>query len=333
VCFYHRKALLNFEQAIILIDEEVKAVEQEMTRNLFSEIVMIPTVSHYLISSGGKRVRPILLLFCAHLCGYHGPRAVALASTIEFIHTATLLHDDVVDRAFLRRGMASANSVWGDGASVLVGDFLFTKSFSMIVQDGNLHILEVISAATTRMAEGEVMQLVKKGNPEITEEDYYYVVINKTAVLISAACQIGGILGNASLEKEKSLADFGLNLGIAFQLMDDNLDYTSEEETLGKAIGKDLNEGKITLPLIHTLRNCSRTERHRLAEIIKNPDRQHSDLGYVMETVRDCGGIDYTTQRAEEFVAKAKSSFSVFPPSREKEALLSLSDYTVRRKW
>lgn len=324
---------MNIEQAIQLIEEEVKAVEEEMSRNLSSEIVMIPTVSHYLISSGGKRVRPMLLLFCAHLCGYHGPRAVALASTIEFIHTATLLHDDVVDRAFMRRGMASANSVWGDGASVLVGDFLFTKSFSMIVQDGNLHILKVISDATTRMAEGEVMQLMKMGNPKITEEDYHYVVINKTAVLISAACQIGGILGDVSPEKEKVLADFGINLGIAFQLMDDNLDYVSEEEKLGKAIGKDLNEGKITLPLIHTLRTCSYTEQNRLTEIIKDPHRGQSDLGYAMKIVRDCGGIDYTTERAEKFIAKAKSSLSLFPPSREKEALLALSDYTIRRKW
>lgn len=324
---------MNFEQAINLIEEELKAVEAEMAKNLFSEIVMIPTVSHYLISSGGKRFRPVLLLFCAHLCGYHGLRSVPLASTVEFIHTATLLHDDVVDRAFVRRGMASANSVWGDGASVLVGDFLFTKSFSMIVQDGNLHILEVISDATTRMAEGEVMQLVKMGNPEMTEEDYYYVVINKTAVLISAACQIGGILGNASLEKEKVLADFGLNLGIAFQLMDDNLDYVSEEETLGKAIGKDLNEGKITLPLIHTLQTCSQTKRNCLTEIIKDPHRRQSDLGYVMKIVLDYGGINYTTQRAEKFVAKAESFLSFFPPSREKEALLALSDYTIRRKW
>ena len=270
---------MNFEQAILLIEEDLKAIEGEMSRNLFSEILMIPTVSNYLISSGGKRFRPVLLLLCAHLCGYRGPRAVPLASTIEFIHTATLLHDDVVDRAFVRRGMASANSVWGDGASVLVGDFLFTKSFSIIVQDGNLHILEVVSGATTRMAEGEVMQLVKMGNPEIAEEDYYYVVMNKTAVLISAACQIGAILGKASLEKEKALADFGFNLGIAFQLMDDTLDYVSEEATLGKAIGKDLNEGKITLPLIHTLQTCSKGEREQLTQIILDVNRRQADLG------------------------------------------------------
>jgi octaprenyl-diphosphate synthase len=327
------EAHLNFEQAVTLIEEELKAIEAEMARNLFSEILMIPTVSNYLISSGGKRFRPVLLLLCAHLCGYHGPRAVPLASTIEFIHTATLLHDDVVDRAFVRRGMASANSVWGDGASVLVGDFLFTKSFSIIVQDGNLHILEVVSGATTRMAEGEVMQLVKMGNPEIAEEDYYYVVMNKTAVLISAACQIGAILGGVSMEKEKALADFGFNLGIAFQLMDDTLDYVSEEATLGKAIGKDLNEGKITLPLIQTLRTCSKAERDHLTPIILDPNRRQEDLGYLLKMVKSCGGIEYTTQRAEEFVAKAHSSLSLFPSSQEKEALLAVSDYTIRRKW
>jgi octaprenyl-diphosphate synthase len=324
---------LNFEQAVTLIEEELKAIEGEMARNLFSEILMIPTVSNYLISSGGKRFRPVLLLLCARLCGYHGPRAVPLASTIEFIHTATLLHDDVVDRAFVRRGMASANSVWGDGASVLVGDFLFTKSFSIIVQDGNLHILEVVSGATTRMAEGEVMQLVKMGNPDIAEEDYYYVVMNKTAVLIAAACQIGAILGKVPMEKEKALADYGFNLGIAFQLMDDTLDYVSEEATLGKAIMKDLNEGKITLPLIHTLQTCSRADRDHLAQVIMDANRRQADLEYLLKMVKSCGGIAYTNQRAEEFVAKAHSSLSLFPPSEEKEALLAVSDYTIRRKW
>ncbi len=315
-----------------MIGEELKAVEAEMAQNLFSEIIMIPTVSRYLIGSGGKRFRPALLLLSAHLCGYHGPRSVPLASTIEFIHTATLLHDDVVDRAFMRRGMASANSVWGDGASVLVGDFLFTKSFSLIVKDGNLHILEVVSGATTRMAEGEVMQLVKMGNPGITEEDYYYIVINKTAVLISAACQIGAILGGVSSERGKALTDFGLNLGIAFQVMDDTLDYISEEESLGKTIGKDLNEGKITLPLIQALKVCPPAELDRVTSLIKNPHRQEEDLAYVMKVVKDQGGIDYAIRRAEDFVAKAKSDLSPFPPSQEKEALFTLADYAIRRK-
>jgi len=324
---------LNVEQAIHLVAEEMKAVEAEMAKNLLSEISMIPTVSRYLIASGGKRFRPILLLLSAHLCGYQGPRAAPLASTIEFIHTATLLHDDVVDRADVRRGMASANSVWGNGASVLVGDFLFTKSFSLIVQDGNLRILEVISVGTTRMAEGEVMQLMKERDPAATEKDYYHIVTNKTAVLISAACQIGGILGAASPDQEKALADFGLNLGIAFQLMDDTLDYISVKETLGKAIGQDFNEGKITLPLIQTLKVCSPAEKERLSQVIREGDRRDGDLEYVIKVVKEYGGIEYTFQAAENFIEKAKNSLGPFPPSQEKEALLTLAEYAIRRKW
>ncbi len=324
---------MNVEQAIGLVAEEMKAVEAEMAKNLLSEIAMIPTVSRHLIASGGKRFRPLLLLLSAHLCGYQGPRAAPLASTIEFIHTATLLHDDVVDRAYVRRGLASANSLWGNGASVLVGDFLFTKSFSLIVQDGNLRILEVISKSTNRMAEGEVMQLVKKGDPATTEKDYYHIVTNKTAVLISAACQIGGILGAVSPGQERALADFGLNLGIAFQLGDDTLDYTSARETLGKEIGQDINEGKITLPLIQTMRVCSPAEKEHLGRIIRDGDRGEGDLDYVLKAVKEWGGIEYTFQAAENFIAEAKKSLLPFPISQEKEALLGLADYVLRRKW
>jgi len=323
---------LNIDKILPLVDQELKAIEEEMTRHLMSEVIMIPTVSRYLIASGGKRFRPMLLILCAKLCGYQGPRSIPLACTLEFIHTATLLHDDVVDRAFMRRGMASANSVWGNGASVLVGDFLFTKSFSLIVKDGNLHILDVVSQATTRMAEGEVMQLVKMGNPAITEEDYYYVVINKTAYLISAACQIGAVLGGASPAKEKALAEFGRNLGIAFQLMDDTLDYISAEEELGKTIGKDLSEGKITLPLIQTLKTCSPKDREFLTQIIKEPDNREADLKAVMELVKKSAGIEYTLRQAENFVNQATSALSDFPSGQEKEALLILAEYTIRRK-
>lgn len=323
---------MAIEQIISLIEEELKAVEDEMAKNLLSEISMIPTVSRYLISSGGKRFRPMLLLLCARLCGYKGRKAIPLASTIEFIHTATLLHDDVVDRAFIRRGMASANYVWGDGASVLVGDFLFTKSFSLIVKEGNLHILEVISAATTKMAEGEVMQLVKMGDPHITEEDYFYIITNKTAILISAACQIGAILAAATSRVEKALADFGLNLGIAFQLMDDILDYSSEKEILGKAIGQDLNEGKVTLPLIYILKTSPASEKENIKHIIQNKDRQEADLFYLWNRIRNGGGLEYTIKKAEDYVLQAKSLLSSFSPSPEKDALLALADYTVKRK-
>ena len=323
---------MSIEKIFPLVEKELQAIEEEMTRNLVSGIVMIPTVSRYLIASGGKRFRPMLLILCAKLCGYHGPRAIPLAGTIEFIHTATLLHDDVVDRAFMRRGMASANSVWGDGASVLVGDFLFTKSFWLIVKDGDLRILDLVSYATTRMAEGEVMQMVKMGNPDITEEDYYYVVINKTAVLISAACQVGAILGESSPEREKALADFGLNLGIAFQLMDDILDYISAEEEFGKTIGKDLSEGKITLPLIYTLKTCSPEDKKFLAQIIRDPKEREGDLQSVLALVRKSAGIDYTIRQAETFAGKATSAIAGFPDGREKDALLTLAEYTIRRK-
>ena len=323
---------MKFDEAAKLVEDGLKAVEENMARNSLSEIVMIPTVSRYLISSGGKRFRPLVLLLSAQMTGYQGPRAVTLACSIEFIHTATLLHDDVVDRAFLRRGMASANSVWGDGASVLVGDFLLTKSFSMIVQDGSLHILEVVSGATTRMAEGEVLQLVKTGNPGTSEEEYKYVVINKTAVLISAACQIGGILGGALPERERALGEFGLSLGIGFQLMDDLLDYISEEETFGKSIGKDLSEGKVTLPLIQTLRLCPPSDREKIIGIIRNQSRGEEDIRYVIGAVRNCAAIDYTVKRAETYIEEAKRSLSIFPPSREKEALLAIAEYTIQRE-
>lgn len=323
---------MPIDQALSLLKEELQAIEREMAQNMLSEISMIPTVSRYLISSGGKRFRPMLLILCARLCGYSGQRAIPLASTVEFIHTATLLHDDVVDRAFVRRGMASANYVWGDGASVLVGDFLFTKSFSLIVKEGNLRILEVISAATTRMAEGEVMQLVKMGDPRITEEDYFYVITNKTAVLISAACQIGAILAAATPEREKALADFGLNLGIAFQLVDDILDYSAEAETLGKGIGQDLNEGKATLPLIFILKTASPQEREHITQIIQNRNRQEGDLAYLWRLIQERGGLAYTIKIAENYVHRAKDLLSSFPSSPEKEALLSLADYTVARK-
>lgn len=323
---------MPIDQVLNLLKEELQAVEKEMAQNMLSEISMIPTVSHYLISSGGKRFRPMLLILCARLCGYSGRRAIPLASTIEFIHTATLLHDDVVDRAFVRRGMASANYVWGDGASVLVGDFLFTKSFSLIVKEGNLRILEVISAATTRMAEGEVMQLVKMGDPQITEDDYFYVITNKTAVLISAACQIGAILAAATPEREKALADFGLNLGIAFQLVDDILDYSADAGTLGKGIGQDLNEGKVTLPLIYVLKTSPPQERDYIAQIIQNRDRQEADLAHLWRLIQERGGLAYTIKIAEDYMRQAKNLLSSFPSSPEKEALLTLAEYTVARQ-
>ena len=229
------------ESALALIETELKDVELQFKKDLESDVFLIRKVGEYVLSSGGKRIRPALLLLSAKLCGYEGgQRHISLASVIEFIHTATLLHDDVVDNASLRRGLASANTLWGNEASVLVGDYLFSKSFSLMVKDGDLDILRVLSGATTIIAQGEVMQLVSMSDLEMTEERYIEVVKCKTAVLLATACQAGAILGKVSPEQENALRDFGMDLGIAFQLIDDTLDYISSEEQFGKSIGHDL---------------------------------------------------------------------------------------------
>src|SRR5512136_317323 len=282
------------EAVLDLIGEDLKNVELQFKKDLHSDVPLIKKVSEYVISSGGKRIRPMLLLLSAYLCGYRGNRHVPIASVIEFIHTATLLHDDVVDNANLRRGLASANSLWGNQASVLVGDFLYCKSFALMVADGDLKILKLLANATTVLAEGEVLQLIYTKNPDITEEQYIDVVRCKTAILLSAACQAGAIMGGASPEREAGLRDFGMELGIAFQMVDDTLDYSASEELFGKSIGHDLEEGKITLPLIHALRKCSADEKKQIADVIKKDIHDKDDFKTVFELVGKYGGLDYS---------------------------------------
>nr|HOP41864.1 polyprenyl synthetase family protein [Geobacteraceae bacterium] len=258
-------------------------------------------------------------------------RHISLASVIEFIHTATLLHDDVVDNASLRRGAASANTLWGNEASVLVGDYLFSKSFSLMVEDGDLDILRVISDATTIIAKGEVMQLVSMSDLDITEDQYIEVVKSKTAVLLATACQTGAILGKASLDKEAALRDFGMDLGTAFQLIDDMLDYVSSEEQFGKSIGHDLKEGKVTLPLIHILKRCTDSERRRIYNVISCKTHEVEDFRNVVSMVCSYGGIEYSVQKALEYVNRGKDKLKLFPDSPGKRALFSLADYVVTR--
>ena len=319
------------EAALALVGTDLKNVEKQFKKDLQSDVPLIRKVGEYVLSSGGKRIRPALLLLSAKLCGYQGDRHVPLASVIEFIHTATLLHDDVVDNANLRRGIASANTLWGNEASVLVCDFLFSKSFSLMVADGDLNVLRVLSAATTIIAEGEVLQLISTSDMDVTEERYIEVVRCKTAILLSAACQAGAILGKATLDHEESLRDFGMALGIAFQLMDDTLDYVASEKQFGKSIGHDLEEGKITLPLIHTLKQCTPAERERIADIVEKDILDKSDFQTVFDLVHTYGGIEYAVDRAAEYIAKAKSFLSHFDESPSKDALLSLSEYVVTR--
>ncbi|MEW6489757.1 MAG: polyprenyl synthetase family protein [Thermodesulfobacteriota bacterium] len=314
-----------------LMDEELKKVELQFQENLRSDVSLIPTVGRYVLRSGGKRVRPLLVLLTARLCGYRGERAVPLASIVEFIHTATLLHDDVVDNADLRRGKESANAVWGNEASVLVGDFLFSRSFSLMVADGDLRVLRAMSDATTRMAEGEVLELLKTSDLETLEQEYLEVVINKTAVLLAAACEIGGLLGGVGEDRLGALRDYGMELGVAFQLLDDCLDYVGDQEAFGKEVGIDLAEGKITLPLIHALRQCTPEERALVQAALDRDELSPEDLRGVSRLIESYAGIDFTRAQARERIARAKALLACFPPCVEREALEAVADYVVTR--
>ena len=321
------------ERVLRLIGDELKRVEEEFKRRLNSHVPLINKIANHLVRSGGKRLRPALLILSARLCGYEGEAHIPLAGAVEFIHTATLLHDDVIDNAEVRRGTASANSIWGNEASVLVGDFLFSRSFSMMVEVGNLKILEAMAKATTALAEGETMELVKTADISITEEENIDLIIHKTASLMSAATRIGAILGGVSPEREEALAEYGLQIGIAFQLVDDCLDYTGDAQNMGKEIGVDLREGKITLPLIHTLKNCSPSERRRVQEIVLAEVFPADGLKEILFLIDKYDGIQYTLRRARERVEEGKRALHPFPPSPEREALLELADYIVERSY
>ncbi len=315
------------------LGEDLKRVDQEFRKNLKSGVPIIAAIGEHLLLSGGKRLRPLLLLLAARACGYQGEEHITLASLIEFIHTATLLHDDVVDRAELRRGMASANAKWGNEACVLVGDFLFTKCFSLLVENGNRKILQAIAKATTSMAEGELEELIRTNDLSLTEEDYLSIVNRKTASLFSAATQVGAILGGASEEGEVGLDHFGRELGIAFQLIDDNLDYISREEELGKKIGIDLKDGKITLPLIHTLNQCTEQEKVLIHRTLSTDSMTEEAFLQILTLIEKYRGIHYTWEKARAYVEKAKGHLQFLPDSREKEALKALADYVVERRW
>lgn len=319
------------ETIIALLKEDLAAVESQFKKNLASDVKLVSQVGDYVLSSGGKRIRPMLLLLCARMCNYQGDKHIELAGVVEFIHTATLLHDDVVDSANLRRGNRSANSVWGNQASVLVGDFLFAKSFSIMVGSGSLKILQILSDTTTQLAEGEISQLINTCDLEVDELRYLQVVRDKTAILIAAACQVGGVLAGVDKAQETALLEFGLEIGTAFQLMDDALDYVAEQDDFGKEVGHDLFEGKMTLPLIHTYAHASLQEQEEISRIIEAEELTKADLCYVCDLIKLKGGIDYTRQKAVEMIERAKEKLTIFPDCESHRALLTLADYVVSR--
>jgi octaprenyl-diphosphate synthase len=315
-----------------LFGDDIKQVEGHMESYLRSEVRLIPEIIRHIIDSGGKRFRPLLLLASSALCGYHGDRRYPLAAVIEFIHTATLLHDDVIDDADMRRGKASANRVWGNAASVLVGDFLYSKSFRLLTEYGNLDIIKLLSTTTNTMSEGEVLQLIKRGDVGITEEDYLSIIDKKTAVLIAATCALGGHLGEVEEAAIDALAQFGRRVGAAFQMTDDTLDYVAQEDEFGKAIGKDLEEGKLTLPLIRTMAQCPGEEKIRLRTLLGKKERTPEDISGIMTLMHRYDGIPYTLGKAKALIEEAKSFLAIFPESTPKTALLAVADYIIDRK-
>lgn len=311
--------------------DELDGVERQVRSNLDSSVALVNTVAAHILNSGGKRIRPLLLLLSARLCGYTGREHHQLGSLVEFIHTATLLHDDVVDDADIRRGQRTARKIWGNQISILVGDYLYSKAICQIVDFRSQGINEVLAEACKKMAEGEVLQLYYNGNPAMPESEYLKVVEHKTAGLIAASCRMGAILADATEAQQDALFRFGQFLGMAFQVADDTLDYTANGERLGKTLGQDLRQGKATLPLLHLLQHCSEQDRQMIIDHMETRTLTEEDLGRLIRLMEEFGSIAHAMDRARTFVVAAQRELSQFEDSTAKRALSVAADYMVTR--
>ncbi len=317
------------QQLYLPINADMQAVDAVIRVRLHSDVVLVRQVAEYIIHSGGKRLRPALVLFAAGATGYRGTHHHELAAVVEFIHTATLLHDDVVDESDLRRGRQTANAMFGNAASVLVGDFLYSRAFQMMVSVNSMRVMQVLADATNTIAEGEVLQLLNCHEADVTVDDYLKVIRFKTAKLFEAACRIGGILGAASEEVEEGLAAYGMHLGTAFQLIDDVLDYSADEAHTGKHLGDDLAEGKPTLPLIHVMKHGTPEQSALVRKAIEEGGRD--EFAGVLDAIRSCGALEETRRQAAQEVTLAKAAIETLPTSIFKDSLLKLSDFAVAR--
>ncbi|SDM53911.1 octaprenyl-diphosphate synthase [Franzmannia pantelleriensis] len=311
------------------VAEDFAAVDRTILAKLASRVPLVESIAGYIVESGGKRLRPLLVLLAARSLDYRGDKHITLATLIEFMHTSTLLHDDVVDESHMRRGKATANDAWGNAPSVLVGDFLYSRSFQMMVEIGSMRIMEVLSSATCTIAEGEVLQLTNVGNPDVDEAAYFDTIQGKTAMLFEAASHSGAILAAASPKQEAALQHYGRYLGLAFQLVDDLLDYQGDASAMGKNVGDDLAEGKPTLPLIYAMREGTPEQ----AQLIRRAIRQGGleRLDEVLAIVEQTGALSYTRQRAEEMSAKALEQLEQLPPSRYRDSMAELAQLAVER--
>jgi len=316
-----------------LVERDLERVNQVIMDKMQSEVALIPQLASHIVAAGGKRLRPMLTLAAADLCGYQGDRQVSLAACVEFIHTATLLHDDVVDESDLRRGNATANAVFGNQASVLVGDFLFSRAFQLMVADGSLEVLAILSKASAVIAEGEVLQLITTNDTETTEDAYLDVISAKTAALFSAACRVGAIVAEAPKAEVEALDSYGRNLGIAFQLIDDALDYSARQATLGKTVGDDFREGKITLPIVLAFRRGTPEERQFWRRCLEDMEQTEADLGRAQELIQQHDALADTIERARHYGARARDALAIFPEGVMKSALIDAVEFTIERAY
>jgi len=323
--------MMALDKALALIASDMQAVDQLIGQRLSSDVVLINQLGGYIVNSGGKRLRPQLVLLAAGALGYQGKKHQLIAAIIEFIHTATLLHDDVVDASEMRRGKETANALWGNEASVLVGDFLYSRAFEMMVEAGSMRIMEILAHATNTIAEGEVLQLLNCNDPDTTEARYLEVIHSKTAKLFQAATQIGAILIQSDAATEQAMANYGMHLGTAFQLIDDVLDYSATSKELGKNIGDDLAEGKPTLPLIYAMNNGNKEQTAIIRDAIENNGRDN--MPAIIDAIEATGAITYTANCAAKEATKASLALANIPDTPYREALLALAEFSVQRSY
>jgi octaprenyl-diphosphate synthase len=310
---------------------DLEKIEAELSENLKPYLDLVSDVARHILFAGGKRLRPLLLVLSARLCGYKEDYAKTVSTALEYLHAATLLHDDIVDDAILRRGKTVAHSLYGNATTVLVGDFLLARALAICADSGKIKVIHIISDLTENMSTGEVHQLMRKGDVSLTEDEYLEVIRRKTAVLFQAACTVSAVIAEAPEEKEKALSDFGYHLGIAFQMADDLFDYTMDTADLGKEVGADLREGKLTLPVIHALKQANPADRDAMIKIIKNEAFTVDEFNALVDLLKKNDGIAYTEKKAEFCIEKAKEALSVFEPSKTKDSLLDIANYTLAR--
>ncbi len=320
---------MNLEQIRHLVATERQAVDHLIVDSLHSDVALIEQIGHYIINSGGKRLRPLILLLSTLACGYQGKQHIYLAAIIEFIHTATLLHDDVVDASTLRRGHQTANAIWDDHSSVLVGDFLYSRAFQMMVKVNNMQVMQVMADTTNTISEGEVLQLLNAHDPDTDEQRYFDVIKYKTAILFSASTKLAAIINNTEAKLYQALDAYGFNFGIAYQLIDDALDYSADTATMGKNVGDDLAEGKPTLPLIYLLQHGTDAQIQLVREAIRQGSLDHLDA--IQQALSESKAIAYTRKLAQQYANKAIAALQVLPESTYKQSLVSLANFIVQR--